>query len=169
MRRLLLPLILAAFADGALADAGDPTIRAELSPRCALEVDVRRDEQAACWRLDCVDAAPKQLDCDTTALHQVVDVQIAPDQRWMAVTSVGEGHPMLELVPLAEFLAGKPYRAQCTINPYPGSVYFAGWAQGKLRLGSDVDLSIEDTEARAAGIGEERHYLLNAADCALGR
>ena len=155
--------------DGAVADASDPTIRAELSPRCALEVDVRRDEQVACWRVDCVDAVPKELGCDTTALHQVADVQIAPDQQWMTVTSVGEGHPMLELVPLAEFLAGKPYRAQCTINPYPGSVYFAGWAQGKLRLGSDVDLSIEDTEARAAGIGEERHYLLNAADCALGR
>ncbi len=166
---MVMILILSALASGVRADANDPTIRAELSPRCALEVDVRRDEQAACWRLDCVDAAPKQLDCDTTALHQVVDVQIAPDRRWMAVTSVGEGHPMLELVPLTEFLAGKPYRAQCTINPYPGSVYFAGWAQGKLRLGSDVDLSIEDTEARAAGIGEERHYLLNAADCALGR
>lgn len=169
MIRIVVILILWALSNSANADASDPTIRAELSPRCALEVDVRRDEQAACWRLDCVDAAPRQLECDTTALHQVADVQIEPEQRWMAVTSVGEGHPMLELVPLAEFLAGKPYRAQCTINPYPGTVYFEGWDAGKLRLGSDVDLSIEDTEARAAGIGDERLYRLNPADCALRR
>ena len=169
MRRLLLPLILAAFADGALADAGDPTIRAELSPRCALEVDVRKDEQSACWRVDCVDALPRELACDTTALHQVVDVQIAPDQQWMAVTSVGEGHPMLELVALPEFLAGKPYRALCTVNPYPGTAYFDRWEAGRLRLGSDVDLTVESVEARAEGIGDERHYLLDPADCGLGR
>ena len=34
----------------------------------------------------------------------------------------GKGHPMLELVALPEFLAGKPYRALCTVNPYPGAV-----------------------------------------------
>lgn len=169
MSRVLLILILAASADAALADASDPTIRAELSPRCALEVDVRKDEQSACWRVDCVDAAPRELACDTTALHQVVDVQIAPDQQWMAVTSVGEGHPMLELVALTEFLAGKPYRALCTVNPYPGTVYFDRWEAGKLRVVSDVDLTIESVEARAEGIGDERHYLLDPADCGLGR
>ena len=169
MSRVLLTLILAAMVDGVVADGADPTIRAALSPRCALEVDVRRDEQSACWRVDCVDAAPRELACDTTALHQVVDVQIAPDQQWMAVTSVGEGHPMLELVALTEFLAGKPYRALCTVNPYPGTVYFDRWEAGKLRVVSDVDLTIESVEARAEGIGDERHYLLDPADCGLGR
>lgn len=167
MTRILIGLLYAALAGPALADAADPTLRAELSPRCALEVDVRKDEQSACWRIDCVDAVPRELACDTTALHQVVDVQIAPDQRWMAVTSVGEGHPMLELVALPEFLAGKPYRALCTVNPYPGTAYFEAWEAGKLRLGSDVDLTTEDTEARATGIGDERHYLLNPANCRL--
>lgn len=160
-------MLFTALTSHAVADAVDPTIRADLSPRCALEVDVRKDEQAACWRVDCVDAAPRDLGCDATALHQVVDVQIAPDQQWMTVTSVGEGHPMLELVALAEFLKGKPYRAQCTINPYPGTVYFEGWEAGKARVVSDVDLTTEDTEARAEGIGDERRYLLNPADCVL--
>lgn len=169
MNRIWMILLLTATTSGAIADASDPTIRAELSPRCALEVDVRKDEQSACWRVDCVDAAPKELGCDATALHQVVEVQIAPDQQWMAVTSVGEGHPMLELVALPEWLAGKPYRAQCTINPYPGTAYFKGWEAGKLRLGSDVDLTVDSVEVRAEGIGDERRYVLNPADCGLAR
>ena len=167
--RILMTLMLSGLANAALADATVPTLRADLSPRCALEVDVRKDDQPGCWRIDCVDAVPRELGCDATALHQVVDVQIAPDQQWMAVTSVGEGHPMLELVALPEFLAGKPYRALCTINPYPGTVYFERWEAGKPRVISDVDLTVESVEARAEGIGDERHYLLDPADCALGQ
>lgn len=161
-------LMMMAMAGEGFADASDPVVRAELSPRCALEVDMRRDEQAACWRLDCVDAAPKPLGCDSTALHQVVAVDIAPGQAWMAVLSVGEGHPMLEIVPLPEFLAGQPYRAQCTINPYPGTVNVERWEAGKLLLSSDVDLRIEESGARADGIGEDRRYALDPQDCTLG-
>lgn len=167
MRTRLTAVLLAAIAGPAAADASDPVLRAELSPRCALEVDIRNDERPACWRVDCVDAAPRTLGCDATALHQVADVRVAPGQQWMAVISVGEGHPMLEVVALSDWIAGQPYRAQCTINPYPGTIHAERWDDGRLGLASDVDLRIEDSGLRADGIGDERRYALDPASCAL--
>lgn len=167
MRPGLSAVLFVAVSSQAIADASDPTLRVDLSPRCALEVDIRNDERPACWRVDCVDAAPRTLGCDTTELHQVADLQVAPDQQWLAVISVGEGHPMLEVVALSDWLAGKPYRAQCTINPYPGTIHAERWDAGRLRVVSDVDLRIEDSGLRADGIGDQRRYLLDPAGCAL--
>jgi hypothetical protein len=147
------------------ADASDPVLRADVSPRCALEVDLRRDEAAACWRLDCLDAQPKALGCDLTALHQVVEVLIDPSGKWMAVTTVGEGHPILEIVPIQDWLGGKDYRAQCSVNPYPGTFDIDGWKAGGLRLSSDVDLSIADADSRAGSFGDERVFRIAPQDC----
>lgn len=165
MRVQTICLLASLTCSAAHADSSEPVLRTELSPRCALEVDIRRDERPACWRLDCVDAAPKELGCDLTAMHQVAEVTIAPDQQWMAVVSVGEGHPFVETVALPDFLAGKPYAALCTINPYPGTLGIDGWEPDSLRLLSDVDLML--TQGRDLDAGLERHFRLNLRDCAL--
>lgn len=150
----------------ASADGADPVIRAELSARCALEVDMRRDEQSACWRLDCVDAPARALGCDTTAMHQVVEVLPAPDQSAIAVMTVGEGHPMLEIVALQPWLQGQPYSAQCTFNPYPGTISVDRWDGASLLVSSDVDLNTP-AEQRIDSMDVDHHYRVNPGNCAL--
>lgn len=74
-------------------------------------------------------------------LHPV-DLSISPDGRYLAVVSVGEGHPVLDVLDLARVLAGTHGdRSLLTIDPYPGSIELAGWRGGCLRVRSDRPLA----------------------------
>ena len=153
----------------ALAQAdGSEVVRAALTPRCALEADIRRDEQPACWRLDCVDQSPRELGCDLTAMHQVAGLSPDASGEWLAVLSVGEGHPFVEVVPLAPWLDQGRYLAQCTINPYPGTIDVESWNGGSLWLSSDVDLQQAEGE-RSLPETDWLRYALRPQDCALTR
>lgn len=65
---------------------------------------------------------------DLSALRQVVQVQasatsgVTAAATWLAVLSVGEGHPILEVVPLSALLQGN-YQVFKALNPYPGSIW----------------------------------------------
>lgn len=150
-----------------LASAGS-LLRTPLPGGCTLEADVRRDAQPACLRLSCNRRSAQTLVCDATALHQIDQVIPSADGRWLAVLSVGEGHPWLEIVDLPALRRGD-YRAACSINPYPGVMSLDAWLGGALRIGSDVDLRL-DPGRRAAGAGGadgEFIWLLRAEGCGL--
>lgn len=151
----------------AFADGGE-VLRAELSARCAIEVDIRRDEQPACWRLDCVDQTPRELGCDLTSMHQVAGLNPDASGEWLAVLSVGEGHPFVEVVPLPPWLEQGHYLAQCTINPYPGTIDVEAWKDGQLWLRSDVDLQQPEGE-RSIDQPDWLAFALRPQDCALTR
>jgi hypothetical protein len=152
----------------AIATDAEPLapLQAALDDACVLEADARRDETPACWRLRCAAAAPRELGCDVTALHQIVSIQASPDQRHLAVMTVGEGHPILEIVALQALVAQGEYAVRCTFNPYPGTIWVSGWQPGGLHIGSDVDLQLEAQEQRADSMFD-RSYSLSPDDCAL--
>jgi hypothetical protein len=148
-----------------VADAeGMQPLRVALVDGCTLEVDVRRDETPACWRLHCVGTPPRDLACDVTAMHQVVDFQLSPDQQHLAVLTVGEGHPVLEILPLQPLIENGRYDAGCTLNPYPGSIWMQQWHQSQLQVGSDVDLAEASYALRAEDM-TDRDYRISPTLC----
>ncbi len=111
-----------------------------LSDRCELVVHVG-EESESCWSQVCDSRRPVDLGCDLSAMRQVVAVSASPDRQWLAVLSVGEGHPMLEVVALDVLLERREYRVMTTINPYPGTIGLADWQDGELHVVSDMPLS----------------------------
>ncbi len=116
------------------------TMTERLSDHCELVVRVGEDSES-CWSQVCASTAQRDLGCDLSAMRQVVTVSASPDRKWLAVLSVGEGHPMLEVVALDALLEQREYRVMTTINPYPGTIGLADWQDGELHVVSDMPLS----------------------------
>lgn len=123
-------------------------VAVQVGADCRLSVEIRRDETPACWHWQCGTEPARELACDLTALHQVTDLSLAPDEDSLAVMSVGEGHPILEWVALAPLRDRGEYQVLCTQNPYPGTIWFQGWDDAAMQIGADVDLRIDGAEAR---------------------
>jgi hypothetical protein len=137
---------------------------------CTLQIDVRRDERPACWRLQCQSKAKtksvRKLGCGFSALHQITEVLVAPKADYLAVASVGEGHPIVEIVPLNALINKGKYVAKCELNPYPGTIAPSRWHGRVLLFQSDVDLALKDTEQRANSMTENiLEYRVDAENC----
>lgn len=138
--------------------------RAKISPQCFLEADIRTDERAACWRLACGSGKPGRLGCDLSQMHQVASLSVSPDRRRLAVVSVGEGHPILELVDLPALLRQRKYAMLCTVNPFPGTINVVGWSDGRVLVESDVLLTVANSDERAASLPETSGYFRVSSD-----
>lgn len=79
-----------------------------------------------------------------TAFSLVSSLKVSPDGRYLAVLSVGEGHPIIEVVDLLELLNRQQYTVLHAINPYPGVAYLEGWQGMELQIGSDMLLTHRD-------------------------
>lgn len=125
-------------------------LTARVSDSCELRVRQDDVETGSCWSLLCKDRDAVDLGCGLSAMIQAVDLAASPDHRWLAVISVGEGHPFLEVVDLQSIVAGQGYKALATINPYPGTVNLEGWTDAGLRVTSDMPLA--DLSPNGGGI-----------------
>ncbi len=142
-----------------------------LSDRCELVVHVG-EESESCWSQVCDSRRPVDLGCDLSAMRQVVAVSASPDRQWLAVLSVGEGHPMLEVVALDVLLERREYRVMTTINPYPGTIGLADWQDGELRIVSDMplpDMPITDGDPLARMGANDDVYALDLASWKIRR
>lgn len=81
-----------------------------------------------------------------TSLYDVWQIQISPDDRFMAVLSAGEGHPEIDIFELKnilkqEYTNDNEAEPVLSINPYPGSVWIKEWKNEKtLIIESDMPL-----------------------------
>lgn len=160
----ILVLGLPGLADVAMANA--TVIDVPLPSGCTLAVDVVRDETPACWRLACPGKPVRELACDVTAMHQVVSVTLGEADTTLAVMSVGEGHPILELVPLAPLVDAGIYDAACTINPYPGTFGAVSPVSDGWLLQTSIDLIENQPQPRVASIeGGPWWFRVSATQC----
>lgn len=83
----------------------------------------------------------KHIASNITTLSEVHDIKASPDGRYLAVLSVGEGHPVLEVVDLPLFLKQRKYKVLRTINAYPGAVGINRWDKDRLIIDSDALLT----------------------------
>jgi hypothetical protein len=170
------------WAQPVVGNAAKEVISAALDG-CMLEVDRVTDEASACWRLQCeattLSASERNLGCDLTAMHQVVELLPAPSRNselphalakrddLLAVLSVGEGHPVLEIVLLRALLEQGTYRARCTFNPFPGSIQVKQWEGGFLLVEADIDLSATNKGSMTSEPGSVRTFWIDGQSCAV--
>ena len=117
----------------------DMRVAANVSDTCRLVVD-NREPVDWCWSLECGQEGDHDLGSGLSAMLHVADLVPSPDGRWLAVLSVGEGHPILEVVDLQQLLTTHEYRALATINPYPGTINIEHWTSDALLVTSDMPL-----------------------------
>ncbi len=83
----------------------------------------------------------KHLTHPPQTLHDIISLKASPDKRFLAVISVGEGHPVLSVYKLADILANKKATLAFEIDPYPGFINIVGWQKTKLHIQSDMLLT----------------------------
>lgn len=83
-------------------------------------------------------------------LPLISDIKASPDGNSLAVISVGEGHPVLEVIDLALLLQEKKYHVLQKIDPYPGTIEIRSWEDSvRLHIASDMPLTrIDKTSGR---------------------
>lgn len=85
-----------------------------------------------------------QIGTISAALHQIADIKASSDGKYLAVLSVGEGHPILEVIELPTLLTQKTYTVLHTIDPYPGTIDIRSWKGMRLHVGSDMLLTHQE-------------------------
>ncbi len=101
-------------------------------------------------------------------LSRIDDVLLSPDQELLAIVSVAEGHPYLQVYHVKSFLdSAQPYgdslgsdkdfiEAFRTVNPYPVSLNQVRWlGPSTLTFVSDIDFSGFDRETRCGELPEQ--------------
>jgi hypothetical protein len=99
------------------------------------------------------DGETRYLGEDLSALRQVVEVHAAANGQWLAVLSVGEGHPILEVVDLPKLQQGT-YQVFKEFNPYPGSI----WAEQFSADGQHLLFSATVDMKKLAGLPWEARF-----------
>ncbi len=98
-----------------------------------------REEASSHWFL-LSEEGNRKLGNDLCAFHQLDSLSASPAGEYLAVMSVGEGHPMVEVVDLKLLRQKGKYNVLHEINPYPGTISIEEWRGNQLILSSDVPL-----------------------------
>jgi len=92
-----------------------------------------------------------------TSSQPVDEIAISPSDQWIAVNTVGEGHPVIGVYDLQSVLhgddddynrEGKKSFTPLFIDPYPGYIQIIGWKGDHLIVSSDVALDHLDKKER---------------------
>ncbi|PIE34069.1 hypothetical protein CSA56_09135 [candidate division KSB3 bacterium] len=106
---------------------------------CAINL---RDAEPLWFLFD--SAGNTQLGTHSTAFGYINSMKASPDGQYLAVISVGEGHSMLEVVELQQFIQQRTYQVVQQIDPYPGTISLEGWKGSQLHVRSDMLLTHRD-------------------------
>lgn len=110
---------------------------------------VRTDEEGIShWSLHRTGDVEAQDLSPATAMARVAEFQISPSGVYIAVVSVGEGHPILDVFEVAAVLAGESAEPKFSINPYPGSVSIKDWSGDTLLVNCDMPLTLAEDRRR---------------------
>jgi len=87
------------------------------------------------------DAGNRRLKIVPNSMLIVSEFIVSPSQQYVAINSVGEGHPIIDIIELKNLLDDKEPNILISINPYPGVVNMVGWVGEKLLVTSDSLIS----------------------------
>jgi hypothetical protein len=77
---------------------------------------------------------------DFAGFQFIAELAASSDYRYLAVISVGEGHPLLEMIDLRMWLDQGVYQVLHQLNPYPGDFELQGWDGHTLKFASSAEL-----------------------------
>jgi hypothetical protein len=86
----------------------------------------------------------KRIGSISAASGLISDIKVAPDGKYAAILSVGEGHPLLEVIDLPKLLQEKTYTVLHKLDPYPGVIEIHSWDGDRLQVNSDMLLTDRD-------------------------
>lgn len=127
-----------------------------------LVVNVNSYNQDAVWFLTNRGGGVSKLKTPPFTLHEINTLAVSPDEKWLAILSVGEGHPQLSVVSLPQVISGKAKKELALIDPYPGYVKLEGWRGQKVLVESDVplDLKRENNAPYPDPVGDKTFHFL---------
>lgn len=102
-----------------------------------------------------------------SSLVQVSEIKPSLDRRFLAILSVGEGHPILDLVDLTKLITENETRMIASVNPYPGTINIRGWSGDRLIVESDALLTHKDGEEPFITFSEQELFSVSAASGAI--
>ncbi len=86
-------------------------------------------------------AGNRRLEIVPNSMSIVSEFIVSPLQQYVAINSVGEGHPIIDFIELKNLLDDKEPNILMSINPYPGVVNMVGWVGERLLITSDSLIS----------------------------
>ncbi len=109
----------------------------------------------------------KKMPESPSSLAYVSEIKPSLNHRFLAVISVGEGHPILDIIDLPKLLTENETRTIITVNPYPGSINITRWSGNRLIVKSDALLTRKDKEEPYLTFYQEELFSLNASSGAI--
>ena len=106
------------------------------------------DENGAHWFILKDMGRSREIGSNLSCLYQVHQILPSPDYRYLVVLSVGEGHPMVEVIDLEKLRLQSKYVVLQTIDPYPGTVSIDRWEGAHLIVYSNVPLTQRKEDGR---------------------
>jgi hypothetical protein len=106
------------------------------------------DENGAHWFILKDMGRSREIGSNLSCLHQVDQILPSPDYRHLAVLSVGEGHPIVEVIDLEKLRLQSKYVVLQEIDPYPGTVSIDRWEGSHLIVYSNVPLTLRKEDGR---------------------
>jgi len=106
------------------------------------------DETGAHWFILKDMGRSREIGSNLSCLHQVHQILPSPDNKHLAVLSVGEGHPILEVIDLEKLRLQSKYVVLQEIDPYPGTVSIDRWDGSYLIVNSNVPLTQRKEDGR---------------------
>ncbi len=106
------------------------------------------EENGAHWFILKDMGRSREIGSNLSCLHQVDHILPSPTNRYLVVASVGEGHPMVEVIDLEKLRLQSKYVVLQTIDPYPGTVSIDRWDGSYLIVNSNLPLTLRKEDGR---------------------
>lgn len=76
----------------------------------------------------------------------IASLRASENGQYLAVLSIGEGHPIIDVIDANQLLLKKTYQVVQHIDPYPGTILLDTWHGTLLQVKSDMMLTERDSK-----------------------
>lgn len=108
---------------------------------CVLQRLDNAENPSSIWLLQINQQASRSVIEPATAMWQIAEMQAQASGPYLAIVSVGEGHPILEVFLLADIEHGQAQPIY-EFNPYPGWLTVRGWEKEQLIIESNASAAL---------------------------
>lgn len=138
-RLLMLALVVFTSAGANATNQGYDVITAKVGEQSELLV-INLADRSSHWYVVGGVGGNRMLGTDFAGFHFLAELAASSDYQYLAVVSVGEGHPLLEIIDLPLWLEQGVYQVLHALNPYPGDFELQGWQGHTLHFASTGEL-----------------------------
>jgi hypothetical protein len=112
---------------------------------CVINTDY---EKGAYWFVIKGAYGNRAIGNNLSQLAEVHQLLLSPDGKYLAVLSVGEGHPVIEVIDMQKLRDKYEYTTLHVLDPYPGVMSIDRWEGSKLLIDSNVPLNLRKEDGR---------------------